>query len=432
MGKQQKNRLRIGFIHNAFPVLSETFISKEMIGLSQRGLDIRIYSLFYPEKHRINPDFAYQDFDVWYLQPIINIFSMLSSHLQMMFSTGARYFKTALFAVKSRSVQNSIFKTVADLLSGNELSKNQRQDILLHFLLAMTLAKKMQKDKVTFINSHFADAAASFALLTSRLLNIPYAVTTHAYDVFTPQANLAEKLNHACFILTCTNFNKSTLVKNYPDIAPQKIHVYYHGIDTKRFQRQHESKNKIFEILSVGRLVPKKGFPSLIQACSYLKEKECKFRCRIIGDGPQKAMLEGLINQHHLQDSIELVGSVPPAQILSFYDKADLFVLPCKVEETGDRDGIPNVLAEAMAMNVPVISTPVSGIPELIEHNKSGMLVNSDQPEQLSMEIIKLFKDKKTRKHFAEKGRERVTDVFDSEKCLNRLAEFYQNAVKTC
>lgn len=432
MKKQTKKQLRIGFIHNAFPVLSETFISKEMIGLAERGLDIRIYSLFYPEKNRLNPDFAFKDFTVWYLRPAINIFSMLGSHLAMLFFTGGRYVKTAFFAVKNRSSRYSIFKTVADFLFGKELSKSQRQDMLLHFLLAMPLARKMRKDRVTFVNSHFADAAASFALLTSRVLNIPYAVTAHAYDVFTPQTNLAEKLKYACFILTCTYFNKSTFVDNFTDVERYKIHVFYHGIDTTRFQRKEKTKTENFEILSVGRLVPKKGFPTLIQSCAQLKAKGFSFRCRIVGGGPQRERLERLIIQNHLQDCVELVGTVPPNQIFSFYEKADLFVLPCEVEENGNRDGIPNVLAEAMAMNVPVISTPVSGIPELVEHDRSGVLVNSRHPDQLAEAIEKLINDKKRRQLFAGKGRKRVVDVFDSEKCLNRLAEFYKKAVKTC
>ncbi len=415
---------KIAFILNAFPVLSETFIINEVIGLRAKGLDIKAFSLFLPKAGSTNDDVKYLAEDTFYLIPKAKALALLASHLYFVFTSPRRYFRTWRFALRNRGKGNSLLKTMA-LLKSDKLSKQQRQDLLLHFVLAAPLAREMKRFEFSLINSHFADAAASFAMLTAKLLNIPFGMTMHAYDIFTPQFNMQQKLNEAKFIFTCTHFNKSYLLRKYPAVDPDKIKVVYHGISLGRFKRKQRSKNDVPIILSIGRMVPKKGFPVLIEACRILKERGLAFKCRIIGNGPERPRLEMAIKLKQLINEVELVGSVSPSETTKYYQSADIFALANLVEEDGNRDGIPNVIAEAMAMELPVISTTVSAIPELVEHKKTGYLVPPAEPADLADAITYLIEHLKRARNYGVAGREKVEKVFDAEKWLNVLHDLY-------
>jgi len=415
--------VRIGFIHNAFPVLSETFISKEMLGLAERGIDVRLYSLFKPAADRVNADYSEQE-KIFYLIPGIKPLRLIFAHLFFMFRFPLQYWKTLFFACKQREARHSFFSVLVAFSLKKEMTKSQRPDMLLHFLLAVPLALKIRSDHVDLLNSHFADAAASFTLLVSRLLSVKFMITAHAYDIFTPQANLHLKITEAEAVLTCTHFNKTFFLEKYPMIKDDKIRVFYHGIDTERFSPQDKTSD-IFTIFSVGRLVPKKGFPDLLKACAALKEKGIAFVCTIVGDGPLRSELESLVAELHLQNHVQLLGALPSSHMQEHYRQADVFALPCVVEDDGNRDGIPNVIAEAMAMQLPIVSTTVSGIPELVQHDKSGVLINEHDTEALTAALERLIKNADLRLKMGREGRDRVKTVFDSQVCLDKLATYY-------
>ena len=417
------SQIKVGFIHNAFPVLSETFISKEMIGLDQLGLSLRIYSLFYPVAERRDTSFP-DRFPVYYLLEFLRPLALISNHIWFSFRYPRAYFRTLMFARRKRHTRHSLIRLLFFFRKKN-VSKSQRQDLLLHFVLAVPLALQIKRDGITFINAHFTDAAAGFAMLAARLLDIEFGLTAHAYDIFTPQYNRIEKLEFARFILTCTRFNKKTLLEQNHFLNPDKITVMYHGIDLEKFQRVDRNPHDGFNILSVGRLVPKKGFDVLIDACRLLQLRGAEFTCRIIGDGPMRSDLEEQVNQNSLFERIEWVGSVPSSDIVSYYEAADVFVLPCVVEADGNRDGIPNVIAEAMAMELPVISSEISGIPELVVHNETGFLLQPHDSDAVARAIATLVSDRHLSRHMGKAGRQRIKLVFDSKNCLERLYQFY-------
>lgn len=413
----------IAFVHNAFPLLTQTFISKEMLGLQRLGLRLQIYSLFRPQPAELDRNFP-QKQAIDYLLDGLKPLQLAAAHFSFLWKSPFRYVATALYAHRHRDRAIACGQIFNALLSPKGASKAARQDMRLHFLLAAPLAKRMRRDRVTFINSHFADAAASFALLTARLLGLQYGVTAHAYDIFTPQANMAEKIGGARFVLTCTHFNRKTFESAFGLV--EKCRVFYHGIDTARFQRQSRAQNAVPEIVSVGRLTPKKGFPVLIAACARLRDVGVEFRCTIVGDGPQRAELTEQIAQNGLQERVQLVGAVQSTETLAFYERADLFALPCLIEADGNRDGIPNVIAEAMAMELPVVSTDISGIPELVEHEMTGLLVAQNDLEALTAALLRLLQDESLRLHMGQAGRRRVIEVFDSQTCLADLSDFYR------
>ena len=421
--------MRIAFIHNAFPLLTQTFISKEMLGLRQLGLQLQIYALFRPQPAELDRGFP-EGQPIYYLFDGLKPLQLAAAHLLFLLKSPFRYLSTALYAHRHRDRSVSCRHIFKAFVSPKDAAKETRQDMRLHFMLAASPAAQMSRDRVTFINSHFADAAASFALLTARLLGLQYGVTAHAYDIFTPQANMAEKLDGARFVLTCTNFNKQTFETEFAELVVDKCRVFYHGIDTGRFQRRTRPQNSVPEILSVGRLTPKKGFPLLISACARLRDLRIDYHCTIVGDGPQRSELNELIAQNGLQPFVQLIGAVQSKETQAFYERADLFALPCMIEANGNRDGIPNVIAEAMAMELPVVSTDISGIPELVEHEATGLLVPQNDVEALTEALRRLLQDEVLRLRMGEAGRRRVLDMFDSQTCLADLYHFYRTALR--
>lgn len=426
----EKRDVKIGFIHNSYPVLSQTFISKEMLGLQELGLSLNVYSLFHPQEEQEDRTYPLRN-AIDYLIPTLSAKKLIGSHVYFALTKPLRYVSTLFLTLKKRQSKTSVIKLLLTVARKKETSKEQRQDLLLHFLLAPPLAKKMQNDGVTFVNSHFADAAASFAMLTAKLLKLDYAVTTHAYDIFTPQYNLQDKLKNARFVLTCTNYNKAALQAHESGIDPHRIKAIYHGIDTSKFERQNRPDNKKIELLSVGRLVPKKGFDILIQACAQLRDLGFEFTCRIVGDGPIYGELARLIDETRLHDEVKLIGALPSDEIKAFYERADIFVLPCVIEDDGNRDGIPNVIAEAMAMELPVVSSNISGIPELVEDGVTGYLTEQRDVDAVVQKLDLLLREKTLRREMGQAARIRVKSVFDSKVCLQNLYDFYMKELAT-
>ncbi len=418
--------LKIGFVHNAFPVLSETFISKEMLGLKELGMNLKIYSLFRPSVDRLDVNYP-EPGEVHYLLDGLKLSTLLKAHLYFIARSPMRYCRVLFFTLRRRQTRRSYIRTLFDFAGKKELAKEQRQDLLLHFFLAAELARLMKRDGVNFLNSHFADAAAGFTMLSAKLLGLEYGVTAHAYDIFTPQYNLPEKIGHARFLLTCTRYNKKSLMEKYPQFDAEKIVVFYHGIDTSKFAPSAPSNNPALEILAVGRLTAKKGFNVLLQACAVLRQKGVDFICRIIGDGEEKEALAALGNDLNLQDCVHFVGAVPTTEIKPFYERADIFALPCVIDKDGNRDGIPNVIAEAMAMELPVVSTHISGIPELVQNGETGLLVEPHDVDALADALQSLMSQPAERTKMGKNGRKRVLSIFDSRVCLENLYTFYMN-----
>ena len=417
---------QIAYILNSFPVLSETFIVNEVLGIDTADLKLKLFSLFLPSNAEANSEVAFLREKTFYLLPTLKPAMLLSTHLYFLFRLPLRYFRTFFFALRRRSQGNSLISAFWHLtVRKKELTKQERQDLLLHFVLALPLARAMQQAGIDHIHAHFADAAASFALLTGKLLLLPFSITAHAYDIFTPQANFTEKLAETKFVITCTQYNKRFMLEQNPAMDTNRIHVVYHGINLDRFRQTKRQKTETPLILSVGRLVPKKGMAVLIEACRMLKAEGMSFHCRIIGEGPERPRLEIQIKLNQLIDCVELRGAVSPSEMVQHYEEASLFVLPCVVEEDGNRDGIPNVIAEAMSMRLPVITSNVSAIPELVEHKVTGILVEPGDAAAISTAICELLQSPFKASRMGNKGREKVEQVFDAQSAFAQLKRIF-------
>ena len=267
-------------------------------------------------------------------------------------------------------------------------------------------------------------------MFTSRLTGIPFSFTAHAKDIYTSDPRqIREKIGLARFVVTCTEYNKKHL-RELCDGYTTPIHRNYHGIDIRLFSANNEIANlpvPPYRILTVARLTAKKGLPTIYKALRILCDQGVSLHHTHIGGGEDHEKIIALINELDLGSVTELLGTQPHHVVLEHYKNADLFVLGCEVAPNGDRDGIPNVLMESMAMGLPVIATDISGIPELVENERSGLLVSPGQPVKLAENIQRLLTDGELRNRVIAAGKQCVVQEFDNRQLIRELAEVYRN-----
>ncbi|HPG40397.1 MAG TPA: glycosyltransferase family 4 protein [bacterium] len=427
--------LKIAFIVNYFPVLSETFIVSELQNLLKRKIDLDIYSLFRSDKSFDRADLHELSQRTVYMTSLLSVSGLLRSHLYWLFRHPLRYLDTFFFACRYGNVLRLTRTAFAYIFFRNKsrkrFSKSDRQNLLVHFIMAAPLAQRIDRGRYNLVHGHFADAATSFAMLIARLCGIPYSFTTHATDLFVEPALLPQKLAGAAFVLTCTGYNKEYITNHFKNIPAHKVILNYHGVDADSFSPVPGAiKDQPPLLLSVGRLVPKKGFDTLLQACALLQKQNVAFNCLIIGDGPERHNLEEICREQNLHSRVTLPGVVAPPEVKELLARAAIFVLPCRIAANGDRDGIPNVLAEAMAMQVCVISTAISGIPEIIEHEKSGFLLQPDSPGQLAETLKVLLENPQLGAATGTAARQRVMQIFDKQQKCNELVDIFVNRLQ--
>jgi glycosyltransferase involved in cell wall biosynthesis len=258
-------------------------------------------------------------------------------------------------------------------------------------------------------------------------LGISYSLFAHANDIYVNPVLLPEKIQHASTVATCTEYNRAHLAALTPEHYSRPIELIYHGLDLERFHPPKRRPMNQPRLLSVGRLCEKKGYTYLVQACRELRDRGYAFACDIIGDGPQRDELQSLIDALQLTDTVRLRGALPHQRVLAYYERATVFVLACVQAGDADRDGIPNVFLEAMAMRLPVIGTQLSGIPELIQDRVNGLLVPPGDADALADGIARLWEDPALAIRLAEEGRATVERDFDIEKNIGRLAALFEH-----
>jgi glycosyltransferase involved in cell wall biosynthesis len=268
-------------------------------------------------------------------------------------------------------------------------------------------------------------------MFASMLSGLPFSFTAHAKDIYTSDPRqLRQKAALAKFVVTCTEYNRRHLMA-LCDGEPGAIHRVYHGIDTRLFSQSRDRIRKSerpYRILTVARLIAKKGLPTVYRALNVLKDKGIAFRHTLIGDGEDREKILTVIKDLGLTAHTRWLGTQPHEVVLEHYKRAHLFVLGCEVAPNGDRDGIPNVLFESMAMGVPVVATRLSAIPELVETEKTGLLVAPGQPRQLAEAMLKMLTDEALRARVIPAARQRVMQDFDNKVLIKQLASIFIDA----
>ena len=407
--------MKIAYLLKTFPKLSETFILNEILELERQGLELHIFSLRRPSETKVQPAVAEVRAPVTYIPHLLLSlppppdrvpFEKLAYKVQrseerwfMLRRHPIRYLRTWLLQARSAARKR-------------------------HFRQALALARELYRGGFTHLHAHFANEPTSVGELAHRLTGCGFSFTAHAKDIYlTEREELVRKIDAAKFVITCTGFNRNYLQQIARNGTP--IHLCYHGVDLSRFSGEpaetRERHTGTPVILSVGRFCEKKGFPYLIRACHRLKQNGRRFVCRIVGFGPLQEELEELIRTLELQDCVLLAGKMSQDRLIQEYRQADLFVLPCLVGDDGDRDGIPNVLVEAMAMGVPVVSTAVSGIGELVDHMQNGLLAAEKDSESLAAVIETLLDDPPLRDRLGANGRQKVMAGFSLDRSTAKV-----------
>jgi glycosyltransferase involved in cell wall biosynthesis len=403
----------IAFVLKGYPRLSETFIAQEILGLERRGLDIRIVSLRHPtdpESHPVHREIA---------APIRYLPEYLHDEPGRVFRNWRRARRLAGYA----SARAAWLKDLKRDFSRNRIRR---------FGQAVVLAGELEPE-VGHLHAHFLHTPASVARYASLMTGLPWTCSAHAKDVWTtPDWEIAEKLAGLDWLVTCTEASRAHLAALAPHT--ETVRLVYHGLDFSRFpppgdrgpaptsNRDGSDAAAPVTLLSVGRIVPKKGFDGLIEALAPLAHLH--WRWVHIGGGRSGA-LQARAQALGIADRIEWRGAQAQEAVLAALRAADLFVLPSRIAPDGDRDGLPNVLMEAQSQALACLSSDVSGIPELIEDGKTGALVPPDDPAALTMALARLIGAPTLRAKLAAAGLRRMQARFGQEDGLDRLAAMF-------
>ncbi len=395
-------RASIGVLVKTFPKLSETFVLQELLALESRGLKLALFALQPATDRVLHAHGAALEASVAYLpkRGVLNIPTAFLTHLHVVCTRPRRYLRALRFVKKCA------------------------RDLSLHDLTrALWLGNRLRRAGVEHLYVHFISEPAGIAELVRLVFNVAFSISAHAKDIYlTDVAVLARRIDAASFVTTCTKYNHRYLSEESKAATP--IVCLYHGVDMRRFVPGLESdRDALPLILSVGRLREKKGFDTLITAFSRLRERNLNFKAQIVGYGPMRAKLLAMIDALDIEECVALVEPLPHDDLIALYRRASLFVLPCQVEENGDRDGIPNVLLEAMAMELPVITTAVSGIPEAVVEDSSGLFVPCRDPDALAKAIQRVLDDRDLARRLGRQGRLSVAAGFDCENGVTELCE---------
>jgi glycosyltransferase involved in cell wall biosynthesis len=313
-----------------------------------------------------------------------------------------------------------------------------RKVYLKEFLQAAVIADSvLDSPEVRHLHAHFCHGATTVTWLASLMTGLPFSFTAHAKDIYCESLNpaglLRRKMRGARFVVTCTDANREHLLKIEPRA---KVHCVYHGLNAEFAglvdqKTEWPSKQGGLRALGVGRLVEKKGFDVLVEACGILRGRRIPFEAVIVGEhGEHEPEIRRRIDALGLNDSIRLTGPMDQSKLYKEYLRAGVFCLPCRVLENGDRDGIPNVIMEAMACGLPVITTPVSGIPEIIKDGINGRLIPPDDPLALADALLRLDRDPRLAQSISRQARATVREQFDGERFAAQLAELFREAVR--
>lgn len=406
--------MRIAYLCNRYPAISTTFIQREIEGLRNLDLPIRSMSIRAPlSAHLIsaaNREAARSTYSV--VPPRLS--HLVRAHLRALTSHPWRYLRTLMFSLR--------------LSSGGSKATVWR---IFYFVESMIIWDQCRSDGIRHIRVHFANVAADVAMLCVYFADRPgdrwsWSFTLHGpvefYDVY--RAQLTEKIRRACFVVCTSDFARSQAMARTDESEWEKLRVVYCGVDPAEWRAppqdprtgcDRSTGSSRFRVLSVGRLIALKGHAILIHAVAELRRGDREIEVTLVGDGPDRAALEALAQRREVSDLVHFVGSVGQDSIRDYFANADAFCLPSFAE------GMPLALMEAMAMELPVITTGIMGIPELVEDGVSGLLMPPARVDALAALLRSLAGDPALSRRLGRAGRAKVVAEFDTASLARQL-----------
>jgi glycosyltransferase involved in cell wall biosynthesis len=430
----------IGYVLMGFPRVSETFIASELNRVERAGIPVRLF-VIKPVEER-ERDVRHPVIDAIAATPqYLPDSAALTAPLHRWRRAHLREFEPALWRVARRrptGLARAAATALAQALRDRRTPLSGPRKIYVKELVqAVALADRvLAVPEVRHLHAHFAHGTTTVTWLAARITGLPFSFTGHARDIYSPALNprgwLRRKLLSARFVVTCTEANVAHLHR----IAPAAdVHLVYHGLGADFARLLDEAPDHpaaragTLRVLAVGRLVAKKGFDLLVEAIALLRDRGVDCELRIVGQEDKDSdRVRERIAVLGLEDRVTLPGPMGASELLAEYRRADVLCMPCRLLPD-DRDGIPNVLVEAMAAGTPVVATAVSGIPELIRDGHDGLLVEPEDPAALADALARVHADPALAAQLAAAGRETVRRRFDGERLARRLAELFEEAI---
>lgn len=394
---------RIGVVLKGYPRLSETFIAQELAALERRGLALALFSLRRPTDAASHPVHAEIAAPVVYLPEYLH-------------DEPARVLRAWRRARALPGYRDAWRAFRADL------ARDPTRNRVRRFGQALVLAAELPAD-VGHLHAHFLHTPASVTRYAALMRGRPWSVSAHAKDIWTtPDWEKREKLASCAWATTCTRQNAEHLRSLAP--SPDKVELVYHGLDVRRFPPPPALPSTApvpLVVLTVGRAVPKKGIEDLLRALAALPAT-LDWRFEHVGGGPLLPELQAQATALGIASRIVWHGPLAQPEVLACYRRADVFALPSCIADDGDRDGLPNVLMEAQSQRLPCIATSLSGIPELIDDERTGLLVPPNDPAALTQALARLAHDAALRRRLGDAGQARTLGDFAMERGIDRLA----------
>jgi colanic acid/amylovoran biosynthesis glycosyltransferase len=403
-----RGRLRVAYVMSRFPKLSETFILGEILALEEHGVEVELFPLLRERAKVVHPEAA-PLCERARFQPFLSL-PILGSQLHFLRRT-PRHYLGALSA----------------LLRGTWGSPNFFVGALGIFPKVVHAARLMEADGVAHVHCHFSSHPAAAGFVIQRLTGIPYSFTAHGSDLHVDRHMLREKVAEAAFVVAISEFNRNVILRECGEHVAQKVVVVHCGVDTELFrQPDAAAPERPFTLICVGTLHEVKGQAYLVDACRLLAEEGIQVECTLVGEGRDRPALERRIADAGLDGRVTLTGGRTRAEVAQLVLSADVLVAPSAPTKRGKREGIPVALMEAMSGGVAVVASEISGIPELVENETTGLLVPPRDVLALAGALRRLHDDPSLRRRLGLAGREKVVRDFDVRKSAGALARRFR------
>jgi colanic acid/amylovoran biosynthesis glycosyltransferase len=405
--KFKEPRKRIAYIVSRFPKITETFILFEIVELARLGTEVGVYSILRENEGIMHAEAV----------PIVerahycNFFSwaVLRSQLFWLRRSPAKYLRAWWRSLSRNAASPSFFLRAFAIVP-----------VAAHF------ARQMQEEGVEHVHASWATHPALVAYVIRILAGIPYSFTAHAHEIYCDRTMLGEKIRQSEFFVTISEYNRRLLTELYGPECAGKMHVVHCGVDISLFKPRNALRaNNRFTILCVASLEVHKGQRYLIAACAELRDRGVDFRCLLVGEGKDRPLLERQIHELGLDQCVEILGRQPRNRVLELMAEADVLTLQSIMTPSGMSEGIPVCLMEAMASGVPVVASSIRGIPELVEHGRTGLLVPHSDAHALGEALMTIYTSPTLARELATRGREKIIREFDLTACTRAKQELF-------